>query len=224
MGNRPQKQNNPRGHRELFHASSIPSSDPNSQEYVAPRITPEVAIEMFGESAREPVCDNLTRYCQEWHAKTKEIAELERIIPTLPVIEKGISLRGLYLIMLPKMKQELWRIEGHIRRLQRCLELLEGKKLFNKPSDLPGHIDVDSLKSRVDITEVIGRWVELRRSGGTLKGRCPFHDDRSPSFAVYPEDSRWWCFACSEGGDIITFIQKILNYSFREAVAELQNL
>ena len=206
------------------YVASIPPQRDEMQEYIAPEITPEIAIEMFGEDAREPVCDNLTRYCLAWQSKKKEIAELERIIPTLPVVEGPISLRGLYEVMLPKMQHELYRIEWHIHRLQYCLELLEQKNIFTKPADIPGHIDVEALKDRLDAVDVISKWVELRQNGRAHKGRCPFHKDRSPSFVVYPEDKRWWCFACSEGGDTITFIQKIRNCGFREAVAELQNL
>lgn len=224
MSSRPQKENDPRSKRESFRASNVPSPTVAAQEYTAPKITPAIAMEIFGEAAREPVCDNLKRYCQEWYAKTKEITELERIMPTLPVIENAISLRGLYLVMLPKMKQELRQIERHIRRLQRCLELLEGRDIFTKPADLPGHVDVKILKDQVDVVDVIGQWVELRPGGRSLKGRCPFHKDRSPSFAVYPETQSWHCFAGCGGGDVITFIQKIKNCGFREAVTELSSL
>lgn len=194
------------------------------KEYTTPKITPEIAIEMFGEDAREPVCNNLQQYCQAWRVKEREILEIKRIIPTLPVIKGPISLRGLYEVMLPKMQQELREIERHIRRLQRCLELLEGKPLFTNPSTLPGHVDVQALKNRLDIVDVISRWVDLRQSGKTYKGRCVFHDDHSPSLVAYPEDGRWWCFACSIGGDVISFVQKINNCSFREAIAELERL
>jgi len=224
MSERLQKEKDPRGKRESFHALNVPSSSEGAQEYTAPEITPEIAIETFCEDAREPVCDNLKRYCREWQRKKAQIIELERIILTLPIIENQISLRGLYEVMLPKMQQELRQIEWHIRRLQHCLELLEQQKIFTKPADIPGHIDVSTLKNRLDIVDVVSRWVELRQSGRTHKGRCPFHDDRSPSFVVYPENKRWWCFACSEGGDVITFVQKIRNCGFREAVVELQRL
>ena len=189
------------------------------------KITPEFAIEMCGEVARQPICNNLEEYCFKWRIKEKRIAELKRIIPTLPIIKGPISLRGLYEVMLPKMQQELRDIERHIRRLQRCLELLEGKPLFTNPATLPGHIDVGSLKERLDIIDVVSQWVDLRHSGNTYKGRCPFHSERTPSFVVYPESKSWHCFgACSEGGDAISFVQKIKNYDFREAVAELERL
>lgn len=210
--------------KETRFAVSIPPSDRYFQDYIAPKITSEVAIEIFGEVARQPVCDNLKYYCLAWNAKKNNIAELERIIPTLPVVENSISLRGLYEVMLPRAQRELRQIERHIRRLQHCLELLEGRQLFSRPSDAPGHIDTDALKERLDIADVISQWVGLRQSGNTYKGRCPFHNDRAPSFVVYPATKSWWCFACNEGGDVITFVQKIKNCSFREAIAEAQRV
>lgn len=193
-------------------------------EYTAPVITPELAIKTFGESARQPVCDNLKHYCQAWETKRRDIADLQRIIPTLPVIENAISLRGLYEVMLPHAQRELRQIERHIRRLQQCLELLEGRPLFPRPVATPGHTDIEALKDRVDIADVISNWVDLRQSGNSYKGRCPFHNDRTPSFVVYSETKRWWCFACNEGGDAITFIQKIRDCDFRTAISEIENL
>lgn len=219
-----QNKNNPRGHRELFHTHNIPPDTGEVQEYTHPAVTPEIAIETFGESAREPVCNNIKHYCQGWYAKTAQIAELERIIATLPVVENGISLRDLYLAMLPRMKQELRQIERHIRRLQRCLELLEEREIFTKPAELPSHVGVAALKDRVNIADVISQWVELQQAGKLFKGHCPFHNDRSPSLVVYPETQSWHCFAGCGGGDVFTFVQKINNCGFREAAAQIQKL
>lgn len=219
-----QNENNSQGNQELFYSSNIPPRDDYTQENETPKMSSETAIEIFGEAARQPVCDNLKLYCQQWGTKTREISEIERIIQTLPIIKNQISLRVLYETKVPRLRQDLHQIERHIRRLQRCLELLEKKKIFTSPADLPGHVDVNQLKDRVDIADVVSQWVELRQSGRTMKGKCPLHDDRSPSFVVYPDTQSWWCFACQEGGDAIEFIQKIRNCGFREAVAELQRL
>ncbi len=179
---------------------------------------------MCGEAAREPVCNNLQEYCFKWRIKKKQITELKRIIPTLPIVKGPISLHGLYEIMLPKMQQELREIEQHIRRLRRCLELLEGKPLFITPNSPPDHIDAEALKDRIDIVDIVSQSVDLRRSGKTYKGRCPFHQDRTPSLVVYPHSKSWWCFSCSEGGDAISFVQKIKNCGFLEAIEELRLL
>src|SRR5690606_2798279 len=75
---------------------------------------------------------------------------------------------------------------------------------------------------RARIDEVIGQHVTLRPvGGGNLKGLCPFHDEKSPSFNVTPSRGFYHCFGCQEGGDVFTFLQKIDGISFTEAVERL---
>ena len=84
------------------------------------------------------------------------------------------------------------------------------------------HIDIDQLKRRNPITEVVRRHgVELRGQGKRLTGRCPFHDDRTPSLCVYPETESFHCFGCGAAGDVIDFIRRTEGLSFREAVVRL---
>lgn len=86
------------------------------------------------------------------------------------------------------------------------------------------HIDVDTVKASNDIVQVIESYsVQLRKSGhNRFSALCPFHDDRGPSFTVYADSGTWHCFgACNTGGDVITFIQKMENCDFRQAVAIL---
>ena len=82
--------------------------------------------------------------------------------------------------------------------------------------------DVDAVRERARIDEVVGEHVTLKSAGvGSLKGLCPFHDERSPSFHVRPQVGRWHCFGCGEGGDVISFVQKIDGLAFAEAVEYL---
>ncbi|MFC4942098.1 DNA primase [Pseudonocardia sp. GCM10023141] len=82
--------------------------------------------------------------------------------------------------------------------------------------------DIDEVRDRVRIDEVVGEYVALRRAGaGSLKGLCPFHDEKSPSFNVRPSHGTFHCFGCGEGGDAIAFIQKIEVVGFVEAVERL---
>jgi DNA primase len=76
----------------------------------------------------------------------------------------------------------------------------------------------DTLKSRADIVEIVGGYVELKRSGQNFIGRCPFHDERSPSFAVHPIRQIFHCFGCGVGGDVFSFVQKIEGIEFPEAL------
>ncbi len=82
--------------------------------------------------------------------------------------------------------------------------------------------DIALVRERAQIEEVVGAHVQLRNSGGgSLKGLCPFHDEKTPSFQVTPARGFYYCFGCGEGGDVITFVQKIDNLSFTEAVQYL---
>ena len=90
---------------------------------------------------------------------------------------------------------------------------------------MPGRInddDVVAVRERAKIEEVVGAYVALRNAGGgSLKGLCPFHDEKTPSFQVTPARGFFYCFGCGEGGDVITFQQKIDSLSFAEAVERL---
>lgn len=82
--------------------------------------------------------------------------------------------------------------------------------------------DVDAVRERSHIDEIVGEQVTLRPAGvGSLKGLCPFHDEKSPSFHVRPQVGRWHCFGCGEGGDVISFVQKTDGLGFAEAVEYL---
>ncbi|NRQ32881.1 DNA primase [Nonomuraea sp. NN258] len=83
-------------------------------------------------------------------------------------------------------------------------------------------VDIALVRERSPIADVIGEHIQLRGAGGgNLKGLCPFHDEKSPSFNVTPERGMYFCFGCSEGGDVITFVEKIEHLSFSEAVERL---
>lgn len=82
--------------------------------------------------------------------------------------------------------------------------------------------DVEELKQRVNIADVIGDYVTLKSAGvGSMKGLCPFHDERSPSFHVRQAVGYFHCFGCGESGDVYTFIQKMDHLSFTESIERL---
>src|SRR5205085_3835896 len=86
-----------------------------------------------------------------------------------------------------------------------------------------GHIDTDALRRDHPLSELVASYgIELRRSGAALVGRCPFHTDGGrPNLHLY-RSGRWICYRCGEAGDVIDFVQRIENVSFREAVTRLQ--
>jgi DNA primase len=77
---------------------------------------------------------------------------------------------------------------------------------------------VEEVRSRADIVEVIGEHVALKRSGKDFKARCPFHEERTPSFYVVPSKGFYKCFGCGESGDVFTFLMKRLGLSFLDSV------
>jgi DNA primase len=82
--------------------------------------------------------------------------------------------------------------------------------------------DIAAVRERSPIDEVVGEYLQLKNAGGgSLKGLCPFHDEKTPSFNVTPARGLFYCFSCSEGGDVIKFVQKIDGLSFVEAVERL---
>ncbi|MCR4402813.1 MAG: DNA primase [Firmicutes bacterium] len=77
---------------------------------------------------------------------------------------------------------------------------------------------LDELRAKSDIVEVISGYVALKQAGRTYKGLCPFHAEKTPSFVVSPEKQLFHCFGCGAGGDVFSFVMKIENLSFAEAV------
>jgi DNA primase len=92
-------------------------------------------------------------------------------------------------------------------------------------AQVPGRIrdeDIALVRTRSPIAEVVGEYLQLRNAGGgSLKGLCPFHEEKTPSFNVTPARGLWYCFSCAEGGDVIAFVRKIDNLGFTEAVERL---
>jgi len=80
---------------------------------------------------------------------------------------------------------------------------------------------VADIKSRLPVAEIVGETVTLKRAGSTMKGLCPFHTEKTPSFTVSPERESWHCFGCGEHGDIFTFVMKRDGIDFREAMQRL---
>src|SRR5699024_11485773 len=94
------------------------------------------------------------------------------------------------------------------------------------PGDMPRGLllreEVDSVRAGSRLDEVVSEPVALRSAGiGSMKGLCPFHDEKPPAFNIRPQLGHWHCFGCGEGGDVISFVQKINHLSFVEAVEML---
>lgn len=78
---------------------------------------------------------------------------------------------------------------------------------------------IDEVRERVDIVELVGEYVPLRRAGSIYRGLCPFHDERTPSFVVFPDSGNWRCFgACATGGNCFDFVMRVENLDFRQSL------
>ena len=84
--------------------------------------------------------------------------------------------------------------------------------------------EVEHIKSLVGIKDIISRYVPLRLSGKNFVARCPFHDDRRPSFVVYPTTQSFYCFGCHAAGDVLSFLMKVEQMNFPEALRVLREL
>ncbi len=82
--------------------------------------------------------------------------------------------------------------------------------------------DIDEVRSRVNLADIVGDYVTLKSAGvGSMKGLCPFHEERSPSFHVRPQVGFYHCFGCGEGGDVFSFLQRMDHVTFAEAVERM---
>jgi len=80
---------------------------------------------------------------------------------------------------------------------------------------------IQEIKERLDIVDIVGKYVQLKQTGKNFSGLCPFHTEKTPSFIVSPELQRYKCFGCGESGDIFNFVQKIENIDFPETLEKL---
>ena len=80
---------------------------------------------------------------------------------------------------------------------------------------------IQEVVRRNDIEDIVGQYVQLRRRGRTLTGLCPFHNEKTPSFVVYPDTQSFYCFGCGAAGDVISFVRKYNNLGYVETVKQL---
>ena len=80
---------------------------------------------------------------------------------------------------------------------------------------------IDQVVATADMVEVVGQYTDLKKAGANFSGRCPFHEERTPSFSVNPAEKLYYCFGCGAGGNLIGFVMAKENLDFPEAVEYL---
>lgn len=103
---------------------------------------------------------------------------------------------------------------------QRAGEARTSSNVRSNGKRIPDEI-IEEIKSRVNITDVAAEYVKLHKQSGGYVACCPFHNEKTPSFTIYPKSNSFYCFGCNVGGDVIRFLEKIENISFAEAVKML---
>ena len=113
--------------------------------------------------------------------------------------------------------------EDFLRLLEAACPLPAGDspspaEVFPMPARASTEGEVARIKTSISIEEIVRQYVPLHWVGRNLVGKCPFHDDRTPSFVVYPETHSFYCFGCRAHGDVLTFLMRFENLTFTEAL------
>ena len=98
---------------------------------------------------------------------------------------------------------------------------LSGEPLSPGENDNMARDAVAEVRDRTEIVDLVSNYVQLKKTGRSYKGLCPFHQEKTPSFVVFPESGNFHCFGCGRGGDVFTFYMGVERVEFREALQEL---
>lgn len=176
-----------------------------------PRFTDKELLELFPE-AKALIPEKIAEWKEEQKACVADIEDNLTLITSRVFDEISISFWREW-VKLTNGK-ELQLIEGHILRLERLQAFIAGIKFDN-----------EIIKEQVQAAResAVERYLSqpLKRAGKTMIGLCPLHNEKTPSFHIYPLTNRFYCYGCNQGGDVITLIRLMHGLSFREAIVYL---
>lgn len=112
--------------------------------------------------------------------------------------------------------KDLLVIDKQLVQLRLLERLANGKKSKQKLMQ-----ETVQKAKAIPISAIVGQYTQLKKRGKLMSGQCPFHEDSTPSFVVYPDTNTCWCFGCQQGGDTIALIMLLHSYTFYEAVIHL---
>jgi len=177
-------------------------------------LTDRELLEIFPE-AKEIIPEKL----KEWQEREKEIKEVIkhdlRLIRSR--VKDSFSRWFWREVVKVYVGDELLEVERQIQRLKRLIFISKG----NVPESTNFSQEKLRQAKSTSIVEVASSFLKLRRSGRNYVALCPFHQEKHPSFYIYPETNSFYCFGCLKGGDIIKFVEYAYHYSFKEAVEYL---
>lgn len=174
-----------------------------------PRLSDSAWLELFPEARAI-----LPTKVREWDADRKRLVDIAKRALRRSTPKNAIETRlALQVYALPKINEA----EKHIARLRRQIAYRSGHSVQGRITEA----DIQRARE-VPIASLISS--KVRRTGKTSTANCPLHEDRSPSFVIYPETNSCWCFGCQQGGDSIAFTKLLHNLSFIEAVKYLNNI
>jgi len=185
----------------------------------APTFRPEWA-EAFREIPQVYVCFDNDTAGREGAERVARLIPQARIVRLPEEVGEGGDVTDFF-VRLGKSNEEFLRLLDAAQALPQQEELAPPVRAR---TPLSAKDEVERLKSLVAIEDLIGRYVPLRRSGENYSARCPFHEDRTPSFVVFPRTQSFYCFGCREHGDVVSFLMRKENLSFPEALKVLREL
>lgn len=176
-----------------------------------PKFTDKELLELYPE-ARALIPEKIA----EWKQEQKEcVADIEynlTLIASRVFDEISLSFWREW-VKLTNGK-ELQRIEGQILRLERLQAFIAGIKFGNEITREQVQVAKES-----PIENHLSQ--PLRKTGKSMMGLCPLHNEKTPSFHIYPQTNRFYCYGCNQGGDVISLIRLMHGLSFREAIVHL---
>lgn len=178
-----------------------------------PKFTDKELLKIFPE-AKKIIPEKI----KEWERKRIEI--LDAIKKKLTLIKykiKGELSQWFWREWVKANEgQELLKIDGHIVRLRRLFGVAQGRGSKDRITE-----EKIQQALHTPIENIANQHIKLYKIGRALVGLCPFHQEKHPSFYIYPETNSCWCYGCNQGGDVINFVRLLHGCSFREAVKYL---
>jgi hypothetical protein len=144
-----------------------------------------------------------------------------------PLLKKTMAIKDKFSrwfskkIIKAMIGKNLNNINGNIIRLKRLAVLTDRPKNFHSKRKIDYERTVEQARN-CPIDKIVSVVIKLKVAGKNYMARCPFHEDKNPSFYVYPDTNSFYCFGCHKGGDVIKFVESYFGYGFKEAVEHIK--